>query len=413
MDSTAELDVLKVGQPAGTCARSGSESRFVGSGGCHCRSAVDYSVVRRAVTPECCHKAYCRESLIVKKRDTLGDCSTTNTALQLTMTDTDTTGPRESEYRGIQVEPLPIGDAAALSEAVTENVARVIVGNDEVIEAVFSAILARGHVLLEDVPGVGKTMLARALATSVDCEFNRVQFTPDLLPSDITGVNVFNQKTREFEFNHGPVFANLVLGDEINRAPPKTQSALLEAMEESQVTVDGVTRMLPQPFTVIATQNAIEPDRTYELPFAELDRFMMKLSLGYPDTETEAELLDRTVEHHPIDDLDPVADIETLQRARETVAGITVREPVRTYAAKLAAYTRKTAEIGVSPRATISLVRAAQANALVDEREYVVPDDIKHVAHAVLAHRIEPGLADADADGSAIVTEAVANVPVE
>ncbi|AEH38015.1 AAA family ATPase [Halopiger xanaduensis] len=325
------------------------------------------------------------------------------------MTETDPTPATKPSDEN--VEPLPIPTVTELCEDISANVSRVIVGHDDVIDHVVIALLARGHVLLDDVPGVGKTMLARSIATSVDCEFQRVQFTPDLLPADVTGVNVFNQKTREFEFQPGPVFGNIVLGDEINRAPPKTQSALLEAMEEEQVTVDGRTRPLPDPFTVIATQNAVEPNQTYELPLAELDRFMKKLHLGYPTPEEETELLGRTVGHHPIESLEAVTDRETVVRARETVAGVRVEKPVRAYAARLADYTRENARIGVSPRGTIALLRAAQARAVAEGREYVLPDDVQTEARAVMRHRIQTD--DRDRDGDAVVEDALERVSIE
>jgi MoxR-like ATPase len=308
-------------------------------------------------------------------------------------------------------EPLSIDDAAALFDRITDNVERVIVGQHDAIEHILVALLARGHLLLEDVPGVGKTMLARSIATSIDCTFKRVQFTPDLLPSDVTGVNVFNQKTRDFEFQPGPVFANVVLGDEINRAPPKTQAALLEAMEEQQVTVDGDTHKLPSPFTVIATQNDIEPNRTYELPMAEIDRFMKKLRLGYPDEADETELLGRVAGDHPIESLDPVATIPEIQRARRTVVAVDVREPIRSYITRLASFTRDHAELGVSPRGGIALVRASQARAILEGRDYVVPDDVQTEVLTVWSHRIRPG--GGDDDGASVVERALDTVPVE
>jgi MoxR-like ATPase len=306
---------------------------------------------------------------------------------------------------------MPVDEAATLVNGIVDNVERVIVGHHDAVEDLLVAVLARGHLLLEDVPGVGKTMLARAVATSVDCSFKRIQFTPDLLPADVTGVNVFNQKTREFEFQTGPVFANVVLGDEINRAPPKTQSALLEAMEEGQVTVDGDTRTLPNPFTVIATQNDIETGRTYDLPMAEIDRFMKKLRLGYPDEADETELLGRVAGQHPIESLDPVASADDVRRARDTAAAVTVSEPVRNYVARLAAYTREHASLGVSPRGGIALVRASQARAVLDSREYVVPDDVQEEAPSVWSHRIHTG--SSETRGERVVRDALETVPVE
>ena len=301
--------------------------------------------------------------------------------------------------------------AGETARTVIDNVEQVIVGNHEAIEHLVCAMLGRGHVLLEDVPGVGKTMLARSIARSFECEFKRVQFTPDLLPTDITGVNVYNQQTGEFEFRSGPVFANVVLGDEINRAPPKTQSALLEAMEEGQVTVDGVTRRLPDPFTVIATQNDVEPGRTYELPLAEIDRFMKKLRLGYPDRADETEILDRTAGDHPIESLEPVATTEELRRARATVGDVGVSEPVREYVTDLATYTREHAQLGVSPRGSIALVRASQARAVIDGRDYVVPDDVQTEARSVFAHRVRPRTGSES--GLDVVEDALQSVAVE
>jgi MoxR-like ATPase len=297
------------------------------------------------------------------------------------MTDTETDVPNPTLERDIE-------EASAVVEAVIDNVERVIVGHHDEIEHIVTALLGRGHVLLEDVPGVGKTMLARAVAESFDGEFKRVQFTPDLLPSDVTGVNIYNQKSQTFEFRPGPIFANVVLGDEINRAPPKTQSALLEAMEETQVTVDGETHEVPSPFTVIATQNTVEGDRAYDLPMAEIDRFLKKLHLGYPEEGEEAEMLGRVVGSHPIEELGPVASLDDLRHAREVAASVTVADHVRLYATRIAGYTRDHAQLGVSPRGTIGLLRAAQGRALLDGRDYVIPDDIQAEARAVLTHRV-------------------------
>ncbi|MFQ3319099.1 MAG: MoxR-like ATPase [Natronomonas sp.] len=322
------------------------------------------------------------------------------------MTDTTDTHAATAELGSGDIET-----AGRTARNVIENIQRVIVGNDEPIEHLVTALLGGGHVLLEDVPGVGKTMLARAVAESFDCSFKRVQFTPDLLPADITGANVYNQKTSEFEFREGPVFANVVLGDEINRAPPKTQAALLEAMEEKQVSVDGTTHPMPDPFVVIATQNSIERERTYELPAAELDRFMLKLRLGYPDEHDEARVIDRAVGGHAIDDIGAVATVDDLRDARETTADIEVREPVREYVTRLASYTREHAQLGASPRGSITLVRAAQGRAVLESRPYVIPDDIQAAAPVVFPHRMrtDPGEPDAEA----VVMEAIENVPVE
>ena len=308
-------------------------------------------------------------------------------------------------------EPLSVEAAADLIGEIVDNVERVIVGKRDAVEHILVATVARGHVLLEDVPGTGKTMLARAVATSVDASFRRVQFTPDLLPSDVTGVNVFNQKTQEFEYQAGPVFANVVLADEINRAPPKTQSALLEAMEERQVTVDGDTRPLPEPFVVIATQNDVESGRTYELPMAEIDRFTKKLRLGYPEGDQEAEIIGRTAGHHPIEELEPVTDGRTLRRARETASGVTLSEPVRQYIGRLAAHTRSNAQLGVSPRGSIALARTSQVRALLDGRDYVTPDDVQAEVQTVFAHRIRPRTGSET--GEDVVASAVSSVPVE
>jgi len=283
---------------------------------------------------------------------------------------------------------MSVADASDLAGRAVENIETVIVDQRDTVEHVLTAVLGAGHVLLEDVPGVGKTMLARSVARSFDGDFRRVQFTPDLLPTDVTGVNVFNEKSREFEFQPGPVFANVLLADEINRAPPKTQSSLLEAMEEAQVTADGETRPLPDPFVVVATQNAVERDRSYELPVAELDRFMKKLHLGYPGREQEVDVLDRAVGGHAIDDIEAVASVEDLRRARAATGEVAVARAVKEYVTELARYTRDHAALGVSPRGSISLLRAAQGRAVLDGRDYVVPDDVQTEAEPVLAHRV-------------------------
>ncbi|SNR24859.1 AAA family ATPase [Halorubrum vacuolatum] len=330
------------------------------------------------------------------------------------MTDvTDTTETTVEDDSG-DLPPFGPTETARLTEEVIESVEAVIVGHRDAIEDVIVTVLARGHLLIEDVPGVGKTTLAKAIARSFDASFKRVQFTPDLLPSDVTGVNVFNQRTEEFDFRPGPVFATFVLGDEINRAPPKTQSALLEAMEERQVTTDGVTRSLPDPFCVIATQNDVEPGQTYELPVAELDRFTKKIRLGYPGTDEEVHMLERLVDDHaghPVESLEPVASVEDLLRARRTVAKVEAAEPVRAYVARLATYTRRNAALGVSPRGSLALLRTAQARAVLDGRDYVLPDDVQREAQSVLAHRIRTE--SGETTGRQIVAEALDRVDVE
>lgn len=307
-------------------------------------------------------------------------------------------------------DPGAVKTATATARDVIENVESVIVGQHKTVEQLITALLGGGHVLLEDIPGVGKTMLARAVADSFDGRFRRVQFTPDLLPSDVTGVNVYDQQSQSFEFRSGPVFANVVLGDEINRAPPKTQSALLEAMEEQQVTVDGETRTLPEPFTIIATQNTVEGDRAYDLPMAQVDRFMKRLQLGYPGSDNEVEMLDRVVGTHPIDQLEPVASVADLRAARAATAQVTVSDALKQYATRLAAHTRSHAQLGVSPRGTIALVRAAQARAVLAGRPHAIPDDIQTEAPAVLAHRIQTG---ANQDAAALIDKTLERVPIE
>ncbi|QLC33532.1 MoxR family ATPase [Halarchaeum sp. CBA1220] len=331
------------------------------------------------------------------------------------MTDSHTARPETERPADSSVDPLPLADARALVDAVTENVGRVVVGKDGVIEDALVALLARGHLLLEDVPGVGKTMLARSLAASVDGAFSRVQFTPDLLPADVTGTSVLDESSGGFSFQRGPVFGNVVLGDEINRAPPKTQAALLEAMEEGQVTVDGETHALPDPFFVVATQNAVERDRVYDLPVAEIDRFTKKLTLGYPSVEEEVDVLGRVVGHHPVEDVEPVASVGELRRARETVARVETSEPVREYVTRLADYTREHAALGASPRGSIALLRCAQVRAVLDERDYVIPDDVKREAPSVLTHRVRADGSDGLGGEAAerVVADALDAVPPE
>jgi len=309
------------------------------------------------------------------------------------------------------VEPETAADVATLADRIASEVEDVIVGKRDAVEHVLVTVLARGHLLVEDVPGVGKTTLAKSVARSIDGSFKRVQFTPDLLPSDVTGVNVFNRRTDEFDFQPGPVFANVVLGDEINRAPPKTQSALLEAMEENQVTTDGTTRDLPDPFCVIATQNDVEPGQTYELPVAEVDRFTKKIRLGYPDTSEEAAILGRLAGEHPIDSVEPVATVADVRRARAIVGEIEASEAVREYVARLAVFTRRNAELGASPRGSLALIRASQARAALDGREYVIPDDVQAEAPTVLSHRVRT--ASGGTDGAAVVDDALDRVRVE
>jgi MoxR-like ATPase len=287
-------------------------------------------------------------------------------------------------------EPPPLGAVADLTGRIAQNVQRIIVGKPEVVRLALVTLLAEGHLLVEDVPGVGKTSLAKALARSLDCSVSRVQFTPDLLPGDITGMSVYNRQTGEFEFRPGPVFANVVIADEINRASPKTQSALLECMAEHQVTVDGGTYALASPFMVVATQNPVEMDGTYPLPEAQRDRFTARISVGYPDPAAELAMIDEHSGADPLDTLRPVADARAVRAVIEAVRRIRVGQEVRQYCVDLVGATRRQPELrlGASPRTTLHLVRAARAQAALAGRGYVVPDDVQAIAVPVIAHRL-------------------------
>jgi MoxR-like ATPase len=275
-------------------------------------------------------------------------------------------------------------------DAITDNIERVIQGKRDVIELMAICLISGGHALVEDVPGVGKTLLAKSLARSIDCSFSRIQFTPDLLPSDVTGVSVWDRDRSEFVFRTGPVFANVVLGDEINRASPKTQSALLEAMEERQVTVDGVTRPLAAPFLVMATQNPIEHEGTYPLPEAQLDRFMMRLAVGYPSREKELQMLDTHGDHSTYEDLEPVVHADDVLSMVDTARRIHVADVIKSYLVDLADMSRNDPDLllGISPRATLYLLRAARSHAAAAGRDYVAPDDAKAMLEPVLNHRL-------------------------
>jgi MoxR-like ATPase len=303
-----------------------------------------------------------------------------------------------------------------LAERVIANVERVIVGKHTEVRMALVALLCEGHILIEDVPGVGKTMLAKAMSKSIGCSFRRIQFTPDLLPSDVTGLSIFNQKTQEFEFRPGPIMAQVVLADEINRATPKTQSALLECMEERQATIDGVTYPMPSPFLVIATQNPIEYEGTFALPEAQLDRFMLRLRLGYPKAMEEIVILDEQKRLHPIEELGQVLSLEELRQMQSALKEIYVDQAVAEYIVRLVGATREHADVylGASPRGSINLYRSSQALAALDGRDYVIPDDVKQLGVAVLAHRLivksQASLREVDPDS--IVREVLAQVPI-
>jgi len=309
-----------------------------------------------------------------------------------------------------------MSDIQSFSKRLIENLERVIVGKRQTVELTVIGLLCQGHVLIEDVPGVGKTVLARSLAKSLGCTFNRLQFTPDMLPSDVTGVSIYNQSNRKFEFRNGPIFAQIVLVDEINRATPKTQAALLEAMEERQVTVDGITHGLPSPFMVLATQNPIEYEGTFPLPEAQLDRFLLRVRLGYPNPLDEIEVLERQQLRHPIESLAPVIKVAELLAAMEAIKEIYVSSPVKRYIVDLMNRTRQNNDVylGASPRGSLGLFRTGQARAALDGRDYVLPDDIKALAVSVLAHRIivSPAARLRELSPERIVTEILDNLPV-
>jgi len=307
-------------------------------------------------------------------------------------------------------------DVAGAIRRVLEQVETVIIGKRETVELALVTLLVGGHLLIEDIPGVGKTTLAKTLAQTLGCQFKRIQFTPDLLPSDITGTSIYNQKTQEFSFMAGPVFAQVVLADEINRATPKTQAALLECMEELQVSEGGITRPLPRPFFVIATQNNIEHAGTYQLPEAQMDRFLMRVRLGYPSLDQEIGILNSQVKSHPLVNVHPVLDAATLIILQDTVRSVFVSPEIQRYIAAIVAETRKSdqVEIGASPRGSLALMHAAQAGAAMDGRTFVTPDDVKALAPFVLAHRM---ILSADSrsrgvEDTALVRELLERVPV-
>ena len=304
-----------------------------------------------------------------------------------------------------------------VARRIIENVAKVIVGKTSVVEQAVAALIAEGHLLVEDVPGVGKTMLAKSISTSIGCSFKRIQFTPDLLPSDVTGLSIYNQQKGAFEFREGPIMAQVVLADEINRATPKTQSALLEAMEEHQVTVDGTTHHLESPFLVMATQNPIEYEGTFPLPEAQLDRFLMRISLGYPDFNEEISIIERQELTHPIDSLGAVTTPDDIRHLQQAAKSVYVDQLVRQYVVSLTEATRRHSEItlGASPRASLGLFRATRALALVQDRDYVIPDDVKLLASSVIAHRLvlSPSARMRGVQSTDVVDDLLRTVPIQ
>lgn len=309
-----------------------------------------------------------------------------------------------------------VQDIQEFAGRIVDNVERVIVGKRQAVQLTVLGLLCQGHMLIEDVPGVGKTVLAKSLARSVGCSFQRIQFTPDMLPSDVTGVSIFSQKTREFEFRPGPIFAQIVLVDEINRATPKTQSSLLEAMEERQVTVDGKTHILERPFMVLATQNPIEYEGTFPLPEAQLDRFLLRIKLGYPDKQQEITILDQQQYVHPVEEISQVASVEELLEAQRAIKDVYLDEKVKDYIVELVRQTRSHPEVylGASSRGALAIYRLSQARAAMFGRDYVLPDDVKYLVEAALSHRIIVGPAARikDIEPASIVQELLEQVPV-
>lgn len=304
----------------------------------------------------------------------------------------------------------------SVADRLLVNVEKVIVGKAAELQLTVLGLLCQGHLLIEDVPGVGKTMLARALARSIGSSFNRIQFTPDMLPSDVTGVSIFNQQTREFEFRSGPIMAQIVLADEINRATPKTQASMLEAMEEKQVTVDGVTHPLPSPFMVLATQNPIEYEGTFPLPEAQLDRFLLRLSIGYPSPADEVAVLDRQQFAHPVDKLEKVVEVDELLAAQREIRKVYVEQNVKNYIVEVTSQTRKHNDVylGASPRGSLALFRSSQARAALNGRDFVLPDDVKALAESALAHRIiiGPAARIKDITARSVIKDILTSVPV-
>ena len=315
-----------------------------------------------------------------------------------------------------QAETRDIARVQATAQKITNNVEQVIIGKHDAVQLAVIALLCEGHILIEDVPGTGKTMLAKSVARSLGCTFRRIQFTPDMLPSDVTGISVFNQKTREFEFRPGPVMAQIVLTDEINRATPKTQSAMLEAMEERQVTVDGVTYPMERPFMVLATQNPIEYEGTFPLPEAQLDRFMVRVHLGYPETADEIKMLDDQQFTHPVTRIEQVVSADELRAAQEQVKSVHINDLVKEYIVNMVKVTRKHADVylGSSPRGSLALYKTSQARAALLGRDYVIPDDIKWLAVPTLAHRliISPSARIKNVDPRSVVQEIMDSTPV-